>query len=162
MRAFLEFYTATQIGGLYLNLFTYAVLLESCWLYALARGGTPERFGALTLLLGYALTVVATTNSTVSSSSVEIGVLVVDLLCLAALVTLAIRAERFWPLWLAALQLLTVAAHGAKFADPETIRRAYEFLMVFWSYPMIFLLIVGTWRHQQRISRLGYDRAWSP
>lgn len=162
MRTLLEFYIYTQIGGLNLNVLTFALLLIGCWIYALSQGGAPERIGALILLVGYALTVVVVSPPFIRYRSVETGVLMVDLLCFASFVLLAMRAERYWPLWIGALQLLTVAGHGAKFVASDMLGNTYAFLIVVWSYPMIFLLIIGTWRHQRRLRRFGVDESWSP
>jgi hypothetical protein len=93
--------------------------------------------------------------------SVEIGVFIVDAVCLVAFLVLALRANRFWPLWVAGLQLIGTAGHAVKLADPEIIRRAYQIVLVFWSYPMLLLIVLGTWRHQQRLARFGVDRSWS-
>ena len=34
-------------------------------------------------------------------------------------------------------------------------------MLVFWSYPMLLLIVLGTFRHQQRLARFGADRSWS-
>jgi hypothetical protein len=162
MRTLLDLYTATIIAGFPLNFLTYNILLTSCLVYALWRGGAPERFGAGILGIGSVLSRLVISGRGASFRSIETGVLIIDILCLAAFVILALRAERFWPLWVAALMLLTVAAHGVRLADPEMLLRAYAFLIIVWSYPAILLVIVGTWRHQQRILSFGHDEAWSP
>lgn len=161
MRTLLELYTAIRIAGLPLNFVTYGTLLTICWVYTLSRGGAPERIGATILLIGYGLTAIVISDIAVRFEAIETGVLIIDLLCLAAFGALAVRADRFWPLWLAALQLLTVLAHGVKLIDSDVFRRAYAFLAVVWSYPMIFLLIVGTFRHQGRLRKFGSDKSWS-
>jgi hypothetical protein len=162
MRTLLQLYTGTMVAGLPLNFVTYNVLLVSCMLYALWKGGAPERMGAAILGLGTVLSRVFVSGRQTNYQSVETGILAIDILCLAAFVILALRAERFWPLWVAALMLLTVLAHVAKFVDPEMLLRAYAFLAIVWSYPAVLVMIVGTWRHQRRLSYFGDDRAWSP
>ena len=49
---------------------------------------------------------------------VEGGALLVDLAVLAAFVAVALRSDRFWPLWVAGLQLTTSVAHFLKAIDP--------------------------------------------
>jgi hypothetical protein len=139
----------------------YFTLLDLCWMYTLFKGGPPERIGATILALGSALTVAALSGPTTSYMSVEIGVFLVDVACLAGFLILALRAERYWPLWIAGLQLVGTAAHAVKLVDPDVIRRAYAFALVFWSYPMLLLIALGTYRHQQRVARFGADRSWS-
>jgi hypothetical protein len=94
-------------------------------------------------------------------TAVEIGVFLVDVACLVGFLILALRADRVWTLWLAALQVIGTAAHAIKLADPDLIGRAYAFALAFWSYPMLLLIVLGTWRHQRRLSQTGVDRSWS-
>jgi len=139
----------------------YYVLLVFCWMYALLRGGLPERIGATIVAVGSTLTVAALSSMAIRFGSVEIGVFLVDLACLVAFLFLSLRAERYWPLWVTALQIIGIAAHAVKLADPDVIRRAYAIALAFWGYPMLLLIVLGTWRHQQRLARFGSDRSWS-
>ncbi len=139
----------------------YYVLLVSCWLYAHLKGGLPERAGATILAIGSTLTMVAVSSFDRRYVSLEFGVFLVDVATLLAFLMLALRAERYWPLWVAAFQVIGLAGHGVKLMDPDVIRRAYAFAMQFWGYPMLLLITLGTWRHQQRLARFGADRSWS-
>jgi hypothetical protein len=139
----------------------YYALLALAWIYALLRGGAPERIGATIIGVGSILSLAAVSGPANIYMSVEIGVFVVDAVCLAAFLVLALRANRYWPLWVAGLQLIGTAGHAVKLADPEIIRRAYQIVLVFWSYPMLLLIVLGTWRHQQRLAKFGADRSWS-
>lgn len=139
----------------------YYTLLVLCWLYAFLKGAAPERIGATILAAGSLLTLATISRQNVSYASVEIGVFLVDLAALVAFIILALRAERFWPLWIAALQFLGTAGHVVKLVDPEMIRKAYAVAAIFWSYPMLLLIVLGTWRHQQRLKRFAVDRSWS-
>jgi hypothetical protein len=136
------------------------LLFGSCG-YALWKGGAPERIGAGIFLIATVLTVIAASGPATRFSSVELGILIVDLAMLVALSILAVRAERFWPLWVTAFQLVATAGHALRFADPTVIPRAYAFILAFWSYPMLLILVLGTYRHQQRLAKFGVDRSWS-
>jgi hypothetical protein len=144
-----------------LSVLVYALLMAACWIYSMFRGGPPERLGTTILAIGSVLTAVAIPDDT-RFRSLESGALVVDVLCLAVFVILALRADRFWPLWVAALQLLGVASHGVKFSESNLVPSTYAFMLAIWSYPMIALMVAGTWRHQGRLNRFGHDAAWSP
>lgn len=144
-----------------LNTLVYLVLLIGCCGYAFLRGGGPEKIGAAILAIGSFLTLIALSTFSVRYSSVEVGVFLVDVATLVAFLALALRAERHWTLWVAALQIIGTAAHAVKLVDHEIIRRAYAIALVFWSYPMLALIVLGTWRHQQRLVRFGSDRSWS-
>lgn len=139
----------------------YYSLLLLCWGYALLRGGAPERAGTTIVLVGSLLTLAAVSSQARSYASVETGVFLVDAATLVAFLILALRAERFWPLWLTALQLLGITGHLVKAADPGLIPKAYAFAAIFWSYPMLLILVLGTWRHQRRLALHGVDRSWS-
>jgi hypothetical protein len=139
----------------------YYALLLLCWGYALLRGGAPERIAATIVLVGSLLTLAAVSNLAGSYASVETGVFLVDAATLVAFLILALRAERFWPIWLTALQLLGTTGHAIKLVDPDIIPRAYAFAAIFWSYLMLPLLALGTWRHQRRVALYGADKSWS-
>lgn len=162
MKTFLDLYTMTRIGGMPPNTLVYTSLLMLCWVYALWRGGTPERIGATILVVGSFLTAAAIDDGRGRFQGVEVGVVVIDILCSLAFVALALRADRFWPLWLAALQVGGTAGHAVKFIDPHIIPRAYAFMLAAWAYPMLVLLFAGTWRHRRRLARFGFDKSWSP
>jgi hypothetical protein len=42
------------------------------------------------------------------------------------------------------------------------IQRVYAFILAVWAYPVLLLLVIGTRRHQKRLSRFGSDESWSP
>jgi hypothetical protein len=139
----------------------FLALLIGCCGYAFLRGGTPERAAALIFAASAILTLVALSSPAIRWNSVEYGAFLVDVATLAALVVLALRSNRLWPLWVTALQAIGTAGHAVKLADPEVIRWAYAFALAFWSYPMLLLLALGTWNHQRRLTRNGADKSWS-
>lgn len=138
----------------------YYLLLVLCWGYALLKGGAPERIGATTIAIGSILSLAALSSPARSYRSVEIGIFLVDVVCLLVFLVLALRANRYWPLWVTALQAIGTAGHALRLVDPTMIRWGYAFALAFWSYPMLALIALGTWRHQRR-ARLGVDRSWS-
>jgi hypothetical protein len=139
----------------------FDLALLGCCGYAAWRGGSPERVGAAIFVAAVVFTRIAVSGAATRYSSIEAGILVVDTLTLAALLVLALRANRFWPLWVTALHVIGTAAHAVKLVDPTVIRWAYAFALAFWSYPMLFLLVIGTWNHQRRLARNGVDKSWS-
>jgi hypothetical protein len=136
-------------------------LLVFCCGYAFWRGGVPERLAAAIFVIGTALTRVATFYWGTGFGAVEMGVLAVDLACLISFVFIALRAERFWPLWVAALQIIGTAGHAVKLLAPDMIPWGYAFLLAAGSYPMLLLIALGTYRHQRRLARNGVDPSWS-
>ena len=130
-----------------------------CSAYVGVKGAGPERIGAAIILVGSAVSTAA--MSGFKYGSVEVGVFLVDVAALIAFLVLSMRAERLWPLWVAALQIIGTAGHAVKLMDAEVIRTAYAIAMAFWSYPMWFLIVLGTWQHQRRLARFGVDKSWS-
>lgn len=139
----------------------YAVQLSVSG-YALWRGGVPERVAG-TMLLGAAL---ATTLMPVTPGEsyymLHTRLLTIDLVLLILLVALAARANRFWPLWLSALQLVAIGVHGVRAYDPHILPIVYARIVGEIAYPMLALLVIGTVRHHSRALRLGGERDWSP
>lgn len=144
-----------------LRIILFNALLLVCCGYALARGGAPERIVGGSLLAAYAATVLSYAELSVRFDEVEITVLSVDAILLSVLVAVALCADRFWPLMVAGLHLTTVGAHLLKYFDINMIRVTYALMIAVWSYPMLILLAIGTWRHRRRLSTHGYDLAWT-
>jgi hypothetical protein len=130
----------------------FACLLAACLAYSIMRGGWPERLGSLILTVGSVLTVLVNSPLQQRYSSIEFGILAVDVGVLFAFLALALLTDRFWPLWTTALQLLVVLAHLARWADPYMFRLGYGFIMAFWSYLQLLAMAAGTYA-QHRASR---------
>jgi hypothetical protein len=132
-----------------MRMILFGVLLIACLLWALARGGAPERAGALLLVAGSMLTVAVNSPLSERYANVELGILVVDVAVLAGFLTLALFTDRYWPLWTTSLQILVVLAHLAKLGDPEMMRNGYGFLIAAWSYPQLLAIFLGTSAHHR-------------
>ncbi len=146
------------------NTLVYLALLAACCVYVALRGAAPEKIGAAVIVVGSLLTfaaLVALSTTATLYRSIEVGVFNVDLAALLAIVALALRAERLWPLCVAALQIIGTAAHAVKLVDPQILPSAYAFALRFWGYPMMLLLVLGTWNHQRRLLKYGVDKSWS-
>jgi hypothetical protein len=89
-------------------------------------------------------------------------VFLVDLLLLAAICTLAIRANRWWPIPAAGCQLVAVLVHAGKLVEPSMIPNGYAFLVTIWSWPMVLLLALGTWAHRRRLANRIIVPDWKP
>jgi hypothetical protein len=117
---------------------------------ALKWGGRDERLAAL----GFLAATLATQFANQSSyQHTEKGVLIIDMLLLAGLVILALRSDRFWPMWAAAFQLVGTTVHFASMAETGDFAWAYAVGLIFWSYPVLVALGLGTWlegRHRRR------------
>lgn len=126
-----------------------SLLLTVC-AYAMWRGRSEERMVALACILATVATVVVKGPIQLSYSSVEIGVLLVDLMALAMFTFVALKSDRFWPLWVSGLQLTTSIGHLLKAINPDLVPIAYAAAGRIWSYPILIILAVGTWRVHHR------------
>jgi len=131
--------------------FIFGPLLLAVCLYAWFRGGRDERLVAATCLAGTAATMLVISPLRHRYSGVEAGLMLVDLAVLAGFIAVALRSKRFWPLWVAGLQLTTSLGHILKGLDQDLVPRAYGAALQFWSYPILLLLAVGTFRANRRL-----------
>lgn len=129
----------------------YFVLLILCCGYALLRGGIDARIVALLCLGGTLSTMFALSPLAERFQGVEGSMLLVDLGVLAGFVAVALQSSRFWPLWVAGLQLTASFAHALKAIDLDLLPHAYGAAVAFWSYPILFILVVATWRGRRRM-----------
>jgi len=133
--------------------YIFIPLLAAVCLYALWRGGKDERVVAACCMIGTGATLLVVSPLRQRYASLEEGLLFVDLAVLAGFITVALRSKRFWPLWVAGLQLTTSVGHMLKGVDQELLPRAYGAALQFWSYPILLLLAVGTYRFHRTQSR---------
>jgi hypothetical protein len=139
----------------------FAVLFASASLYALVRGGAPERVAAVGYLAAYIGSFLLVTSGASQFQSTEWALFLVDAILAALLVILALHANRYWTIWAASLQIVSLSAHVADFVVPEIAAPAYALTLIVWSYLALPILLVGTTRHQKRKTHYGDDPSWS-
>ena len=127
----------------------WALLLLTC-AYALWRGRGDEKIAAGVALLATVATQFVIPPPSLRYSGVQFSLVAIDIAVLAAFVAIALRSKRFWPLWVAGLQLTNSMSHLMKGIESDLIPQAYAAAAVFWSYPILLIIIVGTWRTHQR------------
>lgn len=130
----------------------FRALLALVALYALLRGNRDERQVSLVMIVGLIATELVLPPVHERFAGVETKLLMVDVGVFAGFLWVALRSERFWPLWIAGLQLTTILGHVLKVVDAGLFARAYGAALVFWAWPMVIILAVGTWRSHRRRS----------
>ncbi|WCT72539.1 hypothetical protein PQ455_12945 [Sphingomonas naphthae] len=129
--------------------------------YAIVRGGRDERLGAAIMIVGSVLTVVAEYQGGKGWWNTRTGVIATDVAVFVAFLVLTLRSNRFWPIWVSALQLIAVATHLAIAIRPFDLRpetipivrpllQAYAIALGFWAYPMLALIVLGAHRQHRR------------
>jgi hypothetical protein len=127
----------------YILLLIYLVILLSSCGYAIRFGGKSEVYGATIMVVGSFLTPIVGYFFDSRWRSTEFGVLLVDIGVLSLFLALALRSDKYWPLWTTAFQVIGVVTHLARFVDPGIIPRAYSIAQGFWAYPMLVALVIG-------------------
>lgn len=131
-------------------------------IWAWRKGGGPERACTGTML---AMMVIdrlyhLLIDPTIELHTVDTWHFTLDLMVLTALVPIALWANRFYPMFLAALQLIALNAHFAREAFDQVTPLAYVIMYVGPSYAQIVTLAVGMWLHVRRVERFGPYRDW--
>ena len=127
----------------------WSILILSCG-YALIRGRADERMVAGVCIAASVISVAVLSPMSVRYTTIEEGEVAVDLVVLAVFLLVALRSDRFWPLWIAGLQLTTILAHLLKAIDFKLLPFAYGTAERFWSYPILVIIAVGAWRQHRR------------
>jgi hypothetical protein len=130
----------------------WAILLLSCG-YALWRGRKYERIAAIVFLTATIVSVAGHLLFQIRYESIDVGEVAVDSGVLIAVVAIALASDRFWPLWVAGLQLVDSMAHLMKAIDVRLPAWGYAIAERFWSYPILIILFIGAWRQHRRTRR---------
>jgi hypothetical protein len=133
--------------------YIFGPLLLAVCIYAWLKGGSDERAVAVTCLAGTLATMLVISPLRHRYAGVEAGLMLVDLGVLAGFITVALRSKRFWPLWVAGLQLTTSMGHFLKGVDQDILPKAYGAALQFWGYPILLILAIGTYRSHRRLRR---------
>jgi urea transporter len=131
------------------QVFFFSVHIFSCTV-SWVRGGIPERVAAILLTVAAVISTLIVRNQETMFSDIEWGLFATDTILFLALVMLAIYSDRYWPMWLASLQLVSVWMHPAFNFSQNKMAFAYAIASIFWTYPMQFILVSGALRHHRR------------
>ena len=133
----------------------WLLLLVSCG-YALWRGRKYERTAALVFIAATIFSVLGHSPMRLRYVGIETADLIVDSAVLVAVIAIALASDRFWPLWVAGLQLVDSMSHLMRAIDSDLLPSVYAAAERFWSYPILGILLVGAWRqHRRSVSGQG-------
>jgi hypothetical protein len=124
----------------------FGLLMWAVFIYALRRGGWAERLAAGSTVVGSYLTVLAYSPVAVRFKQVETPVLLIDTGVFLLLLIISLRSQRFWPLWLTAMQALTIFAHLSPFI-PHMLPWGYWRAAAVWSWLKLIVLAFVIHRH---------------
>jgi hypothetical protein len=137
------------------------LLFAASAVFAFRRGGPPEQLAA-TIIVSWLLASVLYQAAAGPASFVTVDParFALDTAELVAISVLALRANRMWPLWAAAAQVICVSGHVAALIEPDGMRRAYWVMTQVPPFIQVIALVLGAHAHALRSRRLGRYRSW--
>lgn len=126
-------------------------LIAVCVL-AVWRGRDDERLAAAAVLADWALTVFV---YKVGTQDTQWAILAVDTAQFAVLVFIALRTQRYWPLFTAGFGLLQLVTHLANAVDGAVTGWAYITAEIIWSYLLLFTVGYGAWTAPRVVPRMA-------
>lgn len=122
--------------------FSFWALTLLCCGFAAALGGRDGRRVAAVYCIGLLATAGAWFIQK-DWSHTNLPTFAVDTALLVAFWWVALRSDRWFPLWVTGFHLVTVLSHVASLATPGYVFKLYFFLQGFWSVPMLLALAAG-------------------
>jgi hypothetical protein len=138
----------------------FFLLLVVAVALAFWQGGAPERWGAAIILAMVLLQVGGESLLPSRFRSVDPTSLLTDAVGTAGFGYLALQARRIWPLWATSLQLLSLSAHFARWADIGIPPTVYAVMRGTPTFLALSAIAIGTILHVWRKQRLGNDPSW--
>jgi len=93
-------------------------------------------------------------------TDIDLAHALIDVVACVAAFGVALYANRIYPLWFAAVQLLAVFAHLARAMAMAIVPTVYAIMFIAPSYLQIAILVLGIWSHHRRVRRYGPYRSW--
>lgn len=141
----------------------YRLGIAAILAFAMRKGEEPERLVAGII---FATAVADVLNHAAfgypAFFALDPGHLVIDTWALAGLMWVALRANRGWPLWACAAQVIVVLAHTSKLIDLALVRYGYFVMTQLPVIIQVTALLVGTRAHLRRRRRIGPYNSWRP
>lgn len=109
------------------------------------RGRSDERWAAMICVLGTAFSYLAWELNNGGDRFVALP-FVVDVAVLLGFMAIALRSDRYWPLWVTGFQLTATTVHLLKLLQPDLMPFVFFAALAFWSYPILLLVGIGAWR----------------
>lgn len=148
---------------------TIQLICATCvWVVAIRRGAGPERLMASIFLaipcIDRLYHFIASDGHAIWSVSnyakVDLGHFLIDAVALLAMATVAIRANRTYPLWIGGLQIVATFSHFTRAVMPHLHPVAYAIMERAPYYLQVALLIGGLTAQIVRTNRIGACRSW--
>ncbi|MDO7836930.1 hypothetical protein Q4610_17930 [Sphingobium sp. HBC34] len=120
--------------------FFWLLMLMTC-VFAVCFGG---RDGRLLVVISIAAALLSIPAQLAGSwHATQYWLMLVDLGTFAALLWLMLRSDRYWPIWVAGCQLMTVLTHIVTLLRPDFPSMIYAGLSTVWVIPLMLFAIIG-------------------
>ncbi len=119
-----------------------AQVLMSCGVAALI-GGWEGKWIAFLYLCAFGATRLIWLQPDFFWSDYHHIIALIDISLLVGLYAVALRSDRWWPIWIAGLHLLTVLSHIQAGLAPAFASRVFFALEVFWAPIKMLVLLLG-------------------
>lgn len=129
---------------------------------AVRWGAAPERLCALAplfMVFGDRLYHLIVQRGTIYGA-VDLGHLFIDSVAAIMFIAVALQANRVYPLWASAFQLVSLVSHFVREVDTKMGIFAYIMMNYVPSYAILMILTAGLWNHVRRERRYGLYPAW--
>jgi hypothetical protein len=121
----------------------YRLMLVLSTAYAALWGGRTGIAGAA-IFLAASITSTWSTALNPSWQGTAFAMMLVDGVCMFALLALALFSSRYWPIWALGLQAVTLVTHLATIIDSRIVPLIYSAMAGFWSIPIMLIMVWGT------------------
>lgn len=129
--------------------------------FAVRRGGKPEMFGASIIALNLCVDLgVEYWVGLGGFSTFSISRFLIDLIELGLILFLALTANRVWPMFSAATQLLAVGGSVAVLGSDQGMQISYWAVTQLPLFGQLGALAIGTYLHMRRRAIVGPYRDW--
>jgi hypothetical protein len=116
-----------------------------CVSAAFRFGQREERRGMAIIAMGSMATALVAMIANNNFRDTTFWFLLVDISVLVAFVRLSLDSNKYWPIWVGSLQLISVIIHLLDLLVPTILPAAYIMLQGFWVYPMFVAIMAGTY-----------------
>ncbi|MFM2370919.1 MAG: hypothetical protein RIS85_641 [Pseudomonadota bacterium] len=137
------------------------IAIAAVLIFAFRKGGEPERMIAVVIVSASVLDML---NHVLFGDpaffAVNPGHVVIDTWAMIAMVWVALRANRGWPMWASSAQIIILLGHFAKIVDLSLVRYGYFAMTQLPTNIQVVALFLGTAAHIRREERIGRYHAW--
>ncbi|WP_093019110.1 hypothetical protein [Sphingobium sp. YR768] len=137
-----------------LAVFFWILMLMTC-AFAICFGGREGRMLVVIIVAAALLSIPAQLAG--SWHATQLWLMMVDVGTLGALMWLMLQSPRYWPIWAAACQLMTVLTHVVTLLLHSFSDRIYAGLNTVWVIPLMLFAIIGI----ELDRKASHDRAYT-